>query len=925
MKSSNLKPSTSQTQSYAQLSGNEVLSQLKSSPEGLSENEAATRLKKHGPNELPRQPPTAWWMILIRQFKSPLIFILALAAAISLWIQEFSDALFIAAVLIINSLIGGYQEWKAEKSNRALEKFLKFSASVLREGELREIDAQELVPGDVVWLEAGFRVPADVRLLQEHGLEVNESALTGESLPVQKTTIPLSAGDKKNNEVKNLAYAGTTVVRGRAQAVVVTTGTQTVIGQLALDVLSTKGGKPPLMLRLEKFTRVVGIAVVLAVLVVALVGWLHGYTLTEMFFFAVALGVAAVPEGLLVAITVALAIATNRMAKRKVIVRQLAVVEGLGSCNYIASDKTGTLTCNELTVKEIRLADGTPLKVSGQGFEPEGEIKSSTGEPVNLAQVRDEGRHRGLSLQEALQNLLRAALLCNEGDLHLKNSHWIWHGDPTDVALLALGRKGHLSRERLLEEWVQVNEIPFEAEHQFAATFHRRSSLELEKGSRETIRKEIRKVFVKGAPERLFAMADSSQQTEDLEKLHAMASEMTQQGYRVLALAEGEFSASLTQEETPPEPKGLTILGFVGMIDPLRPRTAEAVQACHAAGIRVAMVTGDHPQTALAIARNLGLAESMDQVVTGAALTQISPQELQDIVSRTKVFSRVLPHDKLRIVEAAQANGDFVAVTGDGVNDAPALKAANIGVAMGKGGTDVARDAADIVISDDNFATIVSGVEEGRVAYGNVRNVINLLITQGAAEVIVVALGVLFGLPLPLLPVQLLWLNLVTNGIQDVALAFEPGMGDELKHPPRKAKEGIFNRLMVERVFTGSAVIGLVGFGMYYWLIKKGWKVEAARNLLLLLMVLFENIHLGNCRSETKSILKLSPLRSPLLLFGALGALLVHLLFMFTPWGQAILGTQAISLQTFVTLFALALTVFVAMEIHKWSWRRRYG
>lgn len=871
---------------------------LRTQEEGLQEAEAQARLKRFGPNQLPRQKPTSPGIILLRQFASPLILILALAAVVSVVIGELNDALFIGAVLVINSLIGGYQEWKAEKSNRALEKFLKFTASVFRGAEVREIDAEAVVPGDIVWLEAGFRVPADVRLLQARGLEIDESALTGESLPVTKDRSWQGGAGIPMSDQKNMAWAGTTVVRGRGKGIVVATGSRTAIGQLALDVLAARGGKPPLLLRLEKFTRMVGLAVVAAVLLVGTVGWLQGYTLTEMFFFGVALGVAAVPEGLLVAITVALAIGTARMARRGVIVRQLAVVEGLGSCTYIASDKTGTLTCNELTVKEIRLEDGKVLQVSGEGFIPEGEIQA---EGENLSE--DQRRN--------LESLLRVGVLCNEGDLHLRDHRWIWHGDPTDVALLSLGRKGGIGRESLLDAWPQVNEIPFEAERQYAATFHHQDG-------------KVR-VMVKGAPERLMQMMGPAADPEERSRWEERALEMTRQGYRVLALGEETLPLALRPEENPPEPGAIRIRGLVGMIDPLRPGARDAVKACQGAGVRVAMVTGDHPETALAIAKELGLAERMDQVVTGTELKVGNKNQLPDLVAQARVFSRVLPHEKFQIVRAAQAHGDFVAVTGDGVNDAPALREANIGVAMGKGGTDVARDASDLVISDDNFATIVSGIEEGRIAYANVRNVINLLITQGAAEVLVVALGVLFGLPLPLLPVQLLWLNLVTNGIQDVALAFEPGMGNELRRRPRPPGEGIFNRLMVQRVLVGSSVIGVVGFAVYYWLIHAGYAVEAARNLLLLLMVLFENVHLGNCRSETVSALKLSPLRSPLLLFGALAALGIHLLMMFLPWGQTLLHTQAIDLKSFIVLAALSLSVFFAMEGHKWAWQHRKG
>jgi cbb3-type cytochrome oxidase maturation protein len=621
-----------------------------------------------------------------------------------------------------------------------------------------------------------------------------------------------------------------------------------------------------------------------------------------MFLFAVALAVSAIPEGLPVALTVALAIGTARMARRGVIVRRLAAVEGLGSCTLIASDKTGTLTCNELTVREIRLPTGKRFEVSGEGFVPEGEV------------TRD-GHEIETGSQPMLDGLASVAVLCNEADLHRRNGEWIWRGDAVDVALLAMAHKLGWSREASLASHPQVNQLPFEPERQFVATYHQAD------GATD--------VFVKGAPERVLAMcdwgagSDQNGASRKIEEMHRLAESMGQKGYRVLALAEGTAPATLDPAQAPPEPSHLTFLGLVGMIDPLRPGVRDAVAACREAGVGACMITGDHPVTALAISRDLGLASEPDQVVTGSELAKMSPAEMEQAVKTARVFARVAPHQKLELVNAARRVGHFVAVTGDGVNDAPALRAANIGVAMGKSGTDVAREAAELVISDDNFATIVAGIEEGRVAYDNVRKVIYLLISTGAAEVVLVGLALLAGLPLPLLAVQLLWLNLVTNGIQDVALAFEPSEGDVLGRAPRPTSERIFNRLMIERTIVAALVMGFVGFGAFWWMLRAGWSEDTARNALLLLMVLFENVHIGNCRSETKSALRLSPFRSPILLGGAAIALLLHLGTMFVPLGQKILQVEPVSLTMFACLWALALSVFVAMEVHKWTWAMR--
>ncbi len=866
---------------------------------GLSSSEAAARLKIYGPNQLPQKPPPAFWEIFLHQFRSPLIYILLAAAVVSALLQEFVDAAFIAAVLALNAAIGSYQEWRAELSTRALQKLLRIRASVYRDGEVYELDAEQVVPGDIVWLESGNRVPADLRLLSGQGLEIDESLMTGESLPVAKNPADQPTATATLGDRHNMAYAGSVVVRGRGKGVVIATGSNTAVGQLALDVVDTAGGKAPLILRLERFTKAIAVAVLTAGVVVALVGVLgRGYSLSEMFLFAVALAVSAIPEGLPVALTVALSIATARMARRNVIVRRLAAVEGLGSCTLIASDKTGTLTCNELTARELVLASGESFRITGEGFVPEGQV-----------QLAD--RRVAFGEVPRLDALVRAAILCNEADLHHANGTWVWRGDPTDIALLTMAVKLGCSREPMLDQYPQEAQIPFEPERRFAASFHK---------DNDSIR-----VFVKGAPERVLQMCAHSD-PQAIETHRQTAQQMAANGYRVLAFAEGLTTELYDKSDTPSEPTNLHFLGFVGMIDPPRPGVLEAIQSCHAAGITVCMITGDHPITARAIAANLGLAGPTDLVVTGEQLENKNPNEVEQLVRSARVFARVSPRQKLELVEAARRAGHFVAVTGDGVNDAPALRAANIGVAMGKSGTDIAREAADLVIADDNFATIVAGVEEGRIAYDNVRKVIYLLISTGAAEVLLVLLALAAGMPLPLIAVQFLWLNLVTNGIQDVALAFEPGEGDALARQPRATTEPIFNQLMIERTVVAAAVMAGVCFSaFYYWIEVLHHSEYTARNLLLLLMVLFQNIHIGNCRSETTSALFLSPFRSPILLGGAILAFLVHVASMHLPFMQQLLRTEPVSLSTWFELLGLALTVFVVMELHKWTWRLRHG
>jgi magnesium-transporting ATPase (P-type) len=870
----------------------DVLKRLAVEDAGLSGAEAAARLARFGPNQLPQAAPVPFLVIFARQFASPLIYVLLFAAALSVWLGEVSDAGFIAAVLLVNAGIGSFNEWRADRDTRALRELLRVRAAVERDGVVREVDAEQVVPGDRVWLEAGTRVPADVRLIDAQGLAVDESLLTGESLPARKDARELAATQTPLADRRNMAFAGTTVAQGRARGVVVATGARTEVGAIARDVLEAPEPSPPLLVRLERFSRALVGAILLASLALVIVGVRSGQAPAEMFLTAVALAVAAIPEGLPAVLTVTLAVAARRMARRNVIVRRLAAVEGLGSCTLIASDKTGTLTCNELTATHVWLADGREVTASGTGFAPYGELRLD-GRP--LAQP-----------PPGLSALLRAVSLCNEAQLREHDGGWLWRGDPTDVALLSLARKGGIAREELLLEEPEIAAVPFESEQRFAATLHRTP-----RGAR---------IYVKGAPERVLEMCAGGAGAPPLARDAILAAVETHasQGRRLLAVAERTLDAHDVGDALPAL-EGFRFLGLVGMVDPPRPGVQESLAACHQAGVRVCMVTGDHPTTALAIAREIGLAESHAEVVTGADLVGATRDHLRALLGRVRIFARLAPHQKLELVEAAQESGHFVAVTGDGVNDAPALRSANIGVAMGAGGTDVARESADLVLRDDHFKSIVSGIEEGRVAYDNVRKAIYLLVSFGAAEIATVVLAVAAGMPLPLLPTQLLWLNLVTNGIQGVAIAFEPNEGGVLQRSPLPPSEAIFDRLMLERTLLATVVIAGVCFLTYRHWLETGASVDEARNVLLLLLVLFMNLHVGNCRSERRSFLALSPLRSPLLLFGTIAAQLLHVAAMYTPPMQSLLRVQPVSLRTWATLLALASTILVAVELHKFA------
>jgi len=885
------------------MSSDDIITRLRASHHGLTLAEAAARLSHFGYNILPKASQPGALVIFLRQFRSPLIYVLLAAALLSLIIQEWADAGFIFAVLSINALIGTVQEYSAQRAATALQEMVTTHSRVLRDGDTFEIEARDLVPGDILLLESGDKVPADARLLTCHDLEADESPLTGESVPVLKNPDQVLAGDTFLGDRSNMVFAGTVVARGRGYGVVVATGYDTELGHIAADVLAETAVKAPLLLRMERFTRRIAIIVVIAALIMSGIALSRGMPLTEIFLLAVALAVSAIPEGLPVALTVALAIGMRRMAKRNVIIRKLVAVEALGSCTFIATDKTGTLTVNQLTANRIAIPAGETWEVSSDGTGPEGRVMTARGKLLDKEET-------------VLARICRAAVLTNDGFIGRRDGGWAFHGDAVDIALLTLAYKAGVVKAETLNTCPELATIPFESERLFSASLNRVNHQQF--------------AFVKGAIERLLPMCGTmATPGGDIplapEILIEQVNTLANHGYRVLALAAGPVALTPEEDFSEEHLKQLVLLGLVGMIDPLRVEAKQAVASCRDAGIEVAMVTGDHATTALAIAQELSLADDAGKIVTGPEMNQADTIEsLDQQICHARVFARVAPHQKLDIVQSLQRSGHYVAVSGDGANDAPALRAAQVGVAMGRSGTDVARETAELIITDDNFASIVSGIEEGRVAYANVRKVIFLLISTGAAELVLFMLALFTGQPLPLLAVQLLWLNLVTNGIQDVALAFEPAEGDELRHPPRSPKESIFNRLMIERVVLSALVIGMVAFTVFQWLLASGFSLDEARNGTLLLMVLFENIHVFNSRSETRSVFRHNPLRNPLLLIGTAAAQLIHIAAMYTPWISDVLRIQPVSVQHWLELLGLALTVLFAMELHKFI-RNRYG
>ena len=856
-----------------------ALRELGSGPDGLSGGEVERRLELHGRNELEEEAAVGPAAILVRQFRSPLIYILLVAAAVTIALDEYVDAGVIAAVLVFNAVVGFFQEYRAERSLEALRRLARTQARVLRDGREREIDASELVPGDVVLIEAGAKVPADCRILHQTAFEADESLLTGESVTVAKTS-DIVVVDAQVAERRNMVFMGTVATRGHARAVVSATAAATELGRVAGAVQRIAPTETPLQQRMGRFTRLVGAWALASSLLGFALGAIHGEELSELFRAMVALAVAALPEGLPIVLTITLAISVSRMAHRGAIIRRLPAVETLGSCSVIGSDKTGTLTQNRMTVERI-FAGGERFELSGGGYQLRGEILV-------------DGRNASVAEDSALELTLRAAALANEASLAERDGEPDVTGDPTEIALLVSAAKAGLFKDELEDRFPRMADIPFDSERRYAATFNHHDGRTL--------------VFVKGAPEQVLDMCTGAAGLQRLDRdrvldaAHAMASD----GLRVLAMAYRDLGplppgADVVREH----PDELIFLGLQGMMDPPRDEAREAVRGCQRAGIRAVTITGDHATTALAIARQLGIAGADDRAVTGRELDACDDDDLARLVDDVSVYARVSPEHKLRLARALQRRGNVVAVTGDGVNDAPALKQADIGTAMGRSGTDVAKEAADMVITDDNFATIFAAVEEGRVAFDNVRKTTFFLISGNAAAVLAVLTSLAAGLTLPFVAVQLLWLNLVTNGVQDIALAFEPGEKHLIDRPPRPRREGIISPVLWERTALAALIMG-AGTLLMFHLQLDGADVDEARSVALTTMVVFQALHVGNSRSETLSAFAKSPISNRFLFIGTLGAIAIHTAALYLPFTQFALSLEPISLQAWLEIGDLA-------------------
>ena len=882
---------------WFQLDVKTTFDKLNTSVEGLKSEETERRLKVYGPNKIAEEKGFKRIEIVINQFKNPLIYILIIAALITIILHEYIDAGVIITVVILNAVVGYIQEYKAEQSAKALKKLMVIKARVIRNSKEMDINSEDLVPGDIVLLASGSRVPADLRLFRSFELKIDESMLTGESVPAEKVSLILKENSLSLGDQRNIAFMGTFVVFGRGRGVVVNTGSNTTLGKIAKEVKEIGYVKTPLQEKFDRFAKIIGLIVLIASISLFVTGLLMGESIKDMFMVAVAAAVATIPEGLPIVVTVAMAIGVARMTRKHAILPNLPAVETLGSTTVICSDKTGTLTKNEMTVRLVY--DGRHrYEVKGTGYEPKGEIL-----------------HGGLTVGEdkieQLKQVLRIGLLCNESTLTIKNDHYSIEGDPTEGALIVSAIKGNLNPDEEKKNFQLISSIPFESDRAYMATLHKHGDKKV--------------IFIKGSLEKIIQMCTECMvgNKSKLDKIQTEAHEYATEGLRVLAFAYKYAPLELEELTANDVEHGLIFVGLQGMIDPPRPEVINAVQRCKNAGIRVVMITGDHAITAVTIAKKLGIVNSESEVLKGKDLDVMSDEELYKKVKMVSIYARVSPHQKHRIVQQLVNHGEVVAVTGDGVNDAPALKAAHIGVSMGKTGTDVAKEASDMILADDNFATIVSAVEEGRVVYDNIRKVVFFLIPTGIAAILSIIMTMILGLPIPYVAAQLLWINLVTNGLQDVALAFEPGEKDILKRPPRDSNEGIMSRTLIRRTIIVASLISIGVVFNFNYAINSGASLEHARAVAVTTMVFFQFFQAWNSRSEKRSVFKMNPKSNPILLFSLIAAFFAQLAFLYVPVFQIIFRTVALSAGEWLNIIAISSTVIIVVEIDKWLIRNK--
>ncbi|WP_182286054.1 HAD-IC family P-type ATPase [Comamonas testosteroni] len=872
-----------------------VLTQLQSTAAGLSSDEAWERLQQQGPNALPAAASRSMLARFLSQFNNLLIYVLLGSAVVTALLQHWVDTGVILAVVLINAVFGFVQEGRAERALDAVKAMVSSRANVLRDGLRMAVPAEELVAGDCVLLEAGDRVPADLRLLRASSLKLDEAMLTGESVAVDKSADPVAV-DAALGDRFSMAYSGTLVAAGQGLGVVVATGPRTELGLISTMLGSVQTLATPLTRLMDRFARQLTITILsLSALMFCFALWVRDFDTADAFIAVVGIAVSAIPEGLPVVMTIALAIGVQRMAARYAIVRNLPAVETLGAVSVICSDKTGTLTRNEMSVRAVVLP-GASFGIEGEGYAPQGRF-TLAGEEIEPAQ------------HPQLLHFAAGAALCNDAHVrHAEGKVWAVEGDPMEGALVVLAARAGLDVDRLRQDWLRLDEVPFDAVHRYMATLHRPVDAPAA-------------VFVKGAPEQVLAMCRDQQGAEGVQALDAaywleQVDVLAAKGYRVLALAsrvpaDGKDCVDMA------DVKDLTLLGVLGMIDPPRESAKEAVRECRSAGIAVKMITGDHAATAAAIARELALADTI-RVTSGHELDGLNDAQLIDVARASTVFARTSPEHKLRLVQALQADRSVIAMTGDGVNDAPALKRADIGVAMGITGTAAAKEAAGMVLADDNFATIVAAVKEGRTVYENLRKVIAWTLPTNGGQAIVIIVAILLGLSLPVTPVQILWVNLVTAVALGLTLAFEPPEATLMRRKPRSPDEQLLLPYLLWRVALVSVLFALGCFGMFEWSLRRGDSVELARTIVVNALVIMEIFYLFSVRYTQGTSLSLrGVLGTPAVLLGVAGVTLVQLLFTYTPPMQTLFDSRPVDLEAGLLAMGLGVVLLLLLEVEK--------
>jgi Ca2+-transporting ATPase len=874
------------------LSVDGAIEKLATRTTGLDGGEAARRLHTHGPNELQAQTTQSAWHTLFAQFQNALILILLSATVISGFLGHTLEAVVITVIVLFAVLLGFIQEHRASRALEALRKMAAPTAHALRDGEETAIPARDLVPGDVVLLRAGDRVPADARVIEAINLSVDEASLTGESAAVDKTTARFDDAGLSLGDRRNMTYAGTLVVHGRGQAVVVATGMSTEFGHIARMVETVEAGRTPLQENLDRLGATLAKAALAVVALVVVIGLMRGLPALEMFMFGIALAVAVVPEALPAVVTISLAIGVRRMVRRNALVRRLPIVETLGSTSVICSDKTGTLTKNEMTVRQL-FADDRVFELSGTGYDPAGT-------------VLDGGRE--IEPPASLRALLSAAVLASDARLLKHDGRHQIQGDPTEGALVVAAIKAGVAPDELNAGEPRVNEIPFTSERRRMTTLHTTTNggMAYSKGAADEVLASCTSQFTAGGD---VPLTDACR-----ERIRGVESRLAGEGLRVLAVAR-KASGSVEDAE-----RGMTMLGLVGMMDPPRAEARAAVQVCAAAGIRPVMITGDHPLTASAIAREIGVL-SDQRVVSGRDLDAMSESDLKRNVADIGVYARVSPADKLRVVTAWQSRGEVVAMTGDGINDAPALKKADVGIAMGIAGTDVSKEAAGMTLLDDNFATIVAAVEEGRIVFGNIKKYLTYLLSCNVGEIVLLAGSVIAGLPLPLTAVQILYVNLATDGLPALALAVDPPEQDLMRRKPRDPRVGIFTRPVVVMLLAGGIWSAVVNATLFTWLLRAGRPLAEVMAMTFVSLVLIQFFNAYNCRSDRLSVFR-RPFANRWLNTAIVWEMALLLLIIYVPFFQRAFGTFSLMPSDWALTAALAFSIVPVLEALKWMGRR---